>query len=247
MNVVRENVEFGVSARQRRGGVPGVGARVPQPGQAWDVARNGSKQLWKLRLVRVVAIVSGRECGITKAVDSLAEEEHLPRAGRNEALYLLDDLASGAIALRSARVRYDAEAASFVAALHRRHQGYDGSLPRLGPCGEKARGHHVEFGAGDGGGAGHLFHQQGRQLRDVVGTEDEVDVSNAFEELLTLLLRHAAGDGDDEAGPRFLERSKLADLAAELLLCLSPRTTARVEDDEIRLFDTLDREAPRGT
>ena len=75
------------------------------------------------------------------------------------------------------------------------------------------------------------------------GPDDEVDVPHPREQRLALLLRDAAGDGDDEVGPRALERRELADLAAELLLGLLAHA-ARVEDDEVRVLRRSTRDVP---
>ena len=89
-----------------------------------------------------------------------------------------------------------------------------------------------------GGAPSHLLAGERRQLGDVVGPDDEIEMADAREELLALLLRDAAGDGEDEVGVLRLERRELADLAAELLLGLLAHA-ARVEDDEVGLLGGL--------
>ena len=93
-----------------------------------------------------------------------------------------------------------------------------------------------------GGAPRHLLQDERRELGDVVRADDEIDVADPLEELLALLLRDAAGDGDDEVGPRALQRRELADLAPELLLGLLAHA-ARVEDDQVGVLGPLDRRA----
>ena len=103
-----------------------------------DLARDQAEQVRELRLVGVVALGRGQR-GIAEAVDGLPQEQHLARAGVDEAAHLVDHLARRAVALRPARVRHDAEGAALVAALHRGDEGHDGRPPRLGRRREEPR------------------------------------------------------------------------------------------------------------
>jgi hypothetical protein len=84
----------------------------------------------------------------------------------------------------------------------------------------------------------HLLACERRQVGDVVRPDQEIEVADACEELLSLLLGDAAGDREHETGVLRLQRRELADLAAELLLGLLTHA-ARIEDDEIGLLGGL--------
>jgi hypothetical protein len=189
-----------------------------------------------------------RQGRVTEAVDGLAEEEHLAGAGPDEARDLVDDLARRPVALRAARVRDDAEAAALVAALHRRDERHDGRLRPAGVDrgrpGEKPRRRRVELGPRERRRPRHLLGHEGRQLRQVVRADDQVHVPQARDELVPLLLREAAGDGDDDLGARSLERAERPHQAPELLLCLFAHA-ARVDDDDVGVLRRVDRSSAR--
>ncbi len=90
----------------------------------------------------------------------------------------------------------------------------------------------VELGAHDARRA--LFHlgQQPRQLRDVVGPQDHVDLRHALDQRFALLLGHATGDQDHELRPLALTQRQPSHLAAQLLLGLLAHA-ARVEENEV--------------
>jgi len=90
---------------------------------------------------------------------------------------------------------------------------------------------HSEHGARRRRGTALLLHEEGGQLGHVVRPDDEVDVPDASEQRLALLLRHAPGHGDDEVRPRALQRRELTDLAPELLLGLLPHAAGVDHDD----------------
>ena len=113
-----------------------------------------------------------------------------------------------------------------------------GASPGARRGGEEAGRVEVEDGARTGRGAVHLLAREGGEVGDVVGADDQIEVADAGEELLALLLRDAARDGEHETGVLRLERRELADLAPELLLGLLA-DAARVEDDEIGLLRGL--------
>ena len=143
---------------------------------------------------------------------------------------------NGARHLAAARVRDDAERADVVAALHRGDER--GGAParglgiglredvvlRVHPAG---LGEPLARGARD-----HL-----RELADVVRPEDEVDVRDAREEPVLLLLRHAARHRDERAAPR-LHLAVAAERGEELLLRLLAHR-AGVEEDEIRVLGAV--------
>ena len=73
-----------------------------------------------------------------------------------------------------------------------------GALPASGARGEEARRREVELGPRDRRRARELLGDERGKLGHVVRTDDEIDVLDALEQPLALLLRDAARDGDDQ-------------------------------------------------
>ena len=111
-------------------------------------------------------------------------------------------------------------------------------MSRLGRSREEARRVEVEDRVRARRSAVHLLASERRQVGDVVGPDEQIEMTDPRQELLALLLRDAPGDREDETRVLRLERGELADLAAQLLLCLLT-DAARVEDDQVRVLGVV--------
>jgi len=110
--VLREDVDVGVGARERRRGVARMGLVYRRRARA-GTSRAMAEEMRELRLVGIVALGGGS--ADRGSCPRSAEEEHLARPGLDEAR-TSSMISRGAVTLGAARVRDDAEGAALVAA-----------------------------------------------------------------------------------------------------------------------------------
>jgi hypothetical protein len=220
-----------------------VRARVAETQEPGDV-RQQTQELRKLRLVRVVTL-RRRQRRVSEAVDRLPEQHDLARAGSGPSPDLFFDLGGGAIALGPARVGDHAKRAPLVTPLHGRDERAHGGLSRARLGRKKARGLQVEDRSRHGRLPGALGLDESRDLGEVVRADDEVDVGDALQEFVAFLLRDAASDAEHEIRASTLQLRELPGFAPELLFGLLAHT-ARVQDDEVGVFDAPSREPSVG-
>jgi hypothetical protein len=108
--------------------------------------------------------------------------------------------------------------------------------------------------AGRGGGGFEDLHhrallpgplQQGGGAADVVGAEDGVDPGRPLEDLVPVLLRQAATDGDLQAGPLLFQGPQLAEVAVKPVVGVFPYA-AGVEDHDVCVLGALSSDHPFG-
>ncbi len=167
-------------------------------------------------------------------VHRLPEERDLADAAPGEALDLSHDVVRPPAHLPAPGVRHDAEAAEHVAALHHRDEGPARALTdELGmPLGQiEAREGAVlvrpRLPQAARRGFGH-----GRDEAQVVGAEHEVDLGEARQQGVSLLLRDAAADAHDAAGAGLLPGAQQAEVGVETVLGLLP-DRARVHQQQV--------------
>ena len=85
---------------------------------------------------------------------------------------------------------------------------------------------------------GHLF-QERRQLAQLAGPNHQIDVRSAAEDLLLVLLGHAAQDADDRARAFFFEKLQPAQGAVDFVLGMLAHA-ARIQQDRIRAAGAID-------
>ena len=222
VHVAREDREIRVGVHQLFGEVTRVRRGVAEAREVGHFVRDAPEQLREARARRrgLAARLRVELRRVVPGVHRLTEQRDLADAALDHLRDLVDDLALGAVALGTARGRHDAEGAALVAALHHGDEAGDLGAPvaRLGD--EEARIVEIELGARAGRRAGLELAQQPRQLRDVVGTDHEIDHGRLLQQTLALLLRDAARDGDRDPRPLLLEDPQGAEEAHELVLGL---------------------------
>ena len=207
-----------------RGHVTRVRARESNPRQAVDLLQplQQSREIAAIVVWRLVV------------VDDLSEQLDFPGARVDRVARLGDDVGSRPHALVAARVRDDAEGAEFVAAFDDGDVGLDGIEASRDAKRERDVAERVEIEdrRRTVGSVNRAVHEY-RETLQVLRADDHVHRVRTREDPVALLLRHAAGDGDDR--PRaFLDRhlTELAKTREEFFL--GPLAhAAGVDDDDV--------------
>ena len=178
-------------------------------------------------------------------IDILSQEHNLHHALRGQALHLPQDFLGFAASLPPPHIGHNAVAAEIVAAKHDIDPGFKGifavrgqilhNLVRPLPHIHK---HFPLFpGAGSFLPAGQAAVHQLRQLKHIVGAEDQIHKGIALFDPLHLvgLLHHAAAQAHN--GPRMalLPAPGLSQVAVDLQVCILPHRAGVVED-QVRLL-----------
>ncbi len=191
------------------------------------------------------------------AVDRLAQQGHFQAALVDQLADLGHDLFRRPALLGTADAGDDAVGAELVAAEHDPHHGLKRrkgraaggplgivageTLPDLDPLAGLAVEAHLDLRPAAGGDP----LQQGRQLGQLARPDHQVHVRRPLEDLLLVLLGHAADDADHLVRPELFDVLQPAQGTVDLVLGVLP-DAARVEEDRVGLAEGVGRLVARG-
>ena len=176
-------------------------------------------------------------------VHVLAQQRDLGDAVAREFAHLVDDVAHPAADLRAPDRRNDAERATVVAAdLNREPRAViDLTLGR-----ERRRIRLVLFeDLDDRLTSACRFGQQCRRVGQIVGAEDDVDVTGALHDQVPVLLSQAPADRDLQIRSPFLQLLEATEMPVQLVVGVLP-DTAGVEHHDIRRLEIVGGNQPIG-